>query len=74
MEQLVSLNDLELFDLDNDPNELHNLAVDTGANAELILAMNDKLNALIDSEVGEDVGQMLPKIPNVDWTHPGFDP
>jgi arylsulfatase len=25
-----------------------------------MLAMNQKLNALFDSEVGEDIGQMLP--------------
>lgn len=27
---------------------------------ELIIAMNEKLNGLIDAEVGEDRGQMLP--------------
>jgi len=27
---------------------------------DLLLAMNDKLNRLIDAEVGEDIGQMLP--------------
>jgi arylsulfatase len=32
----------------------------TGPSGELLLAMNDKLNRLIDGEVGEDVGQMLP--------------
>jgi arylsulfatase len=39
---------------------MHNLALDRVKNAELLLAMNAKLNSLIDSEVGEDVGQMLP--------------
>jgi arylsulfatase len=28
--------------------------------ADLLVAMNDKLNALIESEVGEDAGQGLP--------------
>lgn len=27
---------------------------------DLLLQMNDKLNRLIDAEVGEDVGQILP--------------
>ena len=30
--------------------------------------MNDKLNALIEMEVGEDVGQMLPGGADADWT------
>jgi arylsulfatase len=29
--------------------------------------MNDKLNRLIDAEVGEDVGQMLPGGADGDW-------
>ena len=37
-----------------------NLAVDDKRNRELLLAMNEKLNRLIDTEVGEDRGQMLP--------------
>jgi arylsulfatase len=37
-----------------------NLAAKPGSSRELVLAMNDKLNRLIDSEVGEDRGQMLP--------------
>ena len=37
-------------------------------NGELLVAMNDKLNRLIDTEVGEDNGQMLPDGPNANWT------
>jgi len=37
-----------------------NLAAKPGASRDLVLAMNEKLNRLIDSEVGEDRGQMLP--------------
>jgi hypothetical protein len=36
------------------------LALDPTNNADLLMTMNAKLNKLIDSEVGEDVGQMLP--------------
>lgn len=60
IDELVKFNDLELFDHQSDPHELNNLAMDVKMNATLILAMNEKLNKLIDTEVGEDVGQMLP--------------
>ena len=60
IEDLFELNDVELFDLQNDPHELDNLALDPVKNADLLAAMNTKLNRLIDEEVGEDVGQMLP--------------
>jgi len=36
------------------------LALDPTNNADLLMTMNAKLNKLIDSEVGEEVGQMLP--------------
>jgi arylsulfatase len=57
---LFKLNDVELFDLQADPNEVNNLAQDRKKHAELLAAMNAKLNTLIDAEVGEDAGQMLP--------------
>jgi arylsulfatase len=60
LEALFKLNDVELFDLAQDPNEVANLALDRAKHGELLLAMNAKLNQLIDTEVGEDVGQMLP--------------
>lgn len=60
LEELYLLNDVELFDTASDPLELNNLAATKGANAELVLAMNEKLNRLIDEQVGEDRGQMLP--------------
>jgi hypothetical protein len=69
MEALVAANDLELFDLRSDPDELNNLATDTRANGELILAMNAKLNARIDEEVGTDDGSSLP-LRDGRWTFP----
>lgn len=60
LEQLRAFNDVELYDLKNDPLEAHNLAAGSKANNELVLAMNDKLNRLIEQEVGEDRGAMLP--------------
>jgi arylsulfatase A-like enzyme len=60
LEALFSLNDVELFDLQRDPHEMTNLALERQRNGELLMAMNAKLNQLIETEVGEDVGQMLP--------------
>jgi arylsulfatase len=60
LEDLFKVNDVELFDTASDPLEMNNLAIDRKKNAELLLALNDKLNKLIDAEVGEDRGQMLP--------------
>jgi arylsulfatase len=60
MEALLKLNDVELFDSARDPDEMDNLARDPARRGDLMLAMNAKLNRLIETEVGEDVGQMLP--------------
>lgn len=60
IDELFELNDVELFDHHNDPHELDNLALDRDRHADLLVMMNEKLNRLIDEEVGEDVGQMLP--------------
>ena len=56
---LLKLNDVELFDLQADPHELKNLAMEPKKHGDLLAAMNVKLNKLIDTEVGEDAGQML---------------
>ena len=47
-------------DVQADPAEMANLAANQRQQRELVLAMNEKLNRLIDAEVGEDRGQMLP--------------
>jgi hypothetical protein len=44
----------------NDPLQATNLAAGDKPNHELVLAMNEKLNRMIDTEVGEDRGQMMP--------------
>ena len=46
--------------MEQDPLVRNNLALNRDKNAAVIEDMNAKLNRLIDSEVGEDVGQMLP--------------
>jgi arylsulfatase len=60
VEALLKLNDVELYDVERDPLEIDNLALDARKHGDLLEAMNRKLNGLIDREVGEDVGQMLP--------------
>lgn len=73
LEQIFKVNDVELFDLENDPHELKNLALDKGYQ-DLLLAMNDKLNRLLDREVGRDDGSHLPDIGGVNWAFDRFDP
>ena len=67
LDQLQALNDLELYDLRADPDEVVNLAYDFDANRELIAAMNAKLNALIAAEIGVDDGSFLPLKDWIDW-------
>jgi arylsulfatase len=67
VEELFKLNDVELFDLENDSHELNNLAIDRRKSGDLLEEMNAKLNALLESEVGEDVGQMLPEGVDGGW-------
>jgi len=74
IEEILAVNDVELFDLESDPNEMENLAVDARHHGDLMLAMNAKLNTLIEQEVGEDDGRFLPVGDEVDWAVTKFDP
>jgi arylsulfatase len=73
LEGIFELNDVELFDLEADPDEMRNLAVEPKKHGDLLLAMNDKMNALIDAEVGVDDGSSLPG-EDADWAATTFDP
>ena len=68
IEELFASNDVELFDLKDDPHEMNNLAMDRRGSGDLLTAMNGKLNALVEAEVGEDIGQMLPGGEDANWT------
>ena len=71
LEELFSINDVECYDLKDDPDEMNNLAVDRKANGDLLLAMNAKLTELIGAEIGEDIGQMFPN--TRDWAVTKFN-
>jgi arylsulfatase A-like enzyme len=61
VEGLLAYNDVELYDLDSDPDEMRNLAVNAKANGDLLLSMNQKLTDIISDEVGSDEGGFLPE-------------
>lgn len=57
---LLARNELELYDTQNDPDELHNLAADPQAQRALIERLNGRLNELLALEVGVDDGREHP--------------
>jgi len=69
MEELVARNDLEVYDLQADPDEMANLALDPKKNGDLILALNQATNDRIADEVGVDDGSFLP-IRDGKWKFP----
>ena len=72
LEELSRLNDVEVYDLENDPDEMQNLALDPKKNGDLILALNQETNRRIADEVGDDNGQFLP-IREGKWSFPPLD-
>jgi arylsulfatase len=58
-EEIFRNNDVQLFDLQSDPEETHNLALEQDTNRALILRMNELLNDLIAKEVGVNDGRFL---------------
>jgi choline-sulfatase len=69
LEALLANNDLELYDLQEDPEEMNNLAMDPKKRGELMLALNKVMNDLIVAEVGVDDGSFLP-IRDGKWRFP----
>lgn len=57
---LLARNDLELYDTQTDPDELHNLANQPELHRELIERLSGRLNALVELEVGIDDGREHP--------------
>ena len=62
LDELFEKNDVQLFDLAADPEEMVNLAADREANAELLLRMNELLNETIRQEIGQDDGLHVMKV------------
>jgi arylsulfatase len=62
LEEILKNNDVQLFDLQSDPEEMHNLALEPEKNRETILRMNELLNDLIKKEVGVNDGRFLTPI------------
>jgi arylsulfatase A-like enzyme len=62
VEQLQADNDIALYDLLLDPEEMDNLAnpANPRYSEELLTTMNQKLNALIEAEIGEDQALFTP--------------
>jgi arylsulfatase A-like enzyme len=61
LEEILGKNDVQLFDLANDPEEMRNLALDPETNRTTILRMNELLNELITKEVGVNDGSFMAK-------------
>ncbi|HMF89281.1 MAG TPA: sulfatase-like hydrolase/transferase [Candidatus Angelobacter sp.] len=59
LEEILKNNDVQLFDLETDPEEMHNLALQPDQYKDLMLRMNALLNDLVAKEVGENDGAFL---------------
>jgi arylsulfatase len=57
---LIAHNELELYDTSSDPDETDNLAFAPTKHKDLILDLNNRLNALIETEIGPDDGSFYP--------------
>ena len=68
VDELYSHNDVELFDLKNDPDEMLNLGSNADKHGELIKVMSDKLESIIKNEIGVDDGREMPPLEGVDWS------
>lgn len=65
VQQLLADNDVALYDLESDPDEMDNLAdpAHPRYDESLLTIMNQKLNALIAEEIGEDEAMFTPPEP-----------
>lgn len=60
LDELYAHNDVELYDLKADPDEVDNLAIDKSKHRDLLEAMNTLLNTTLAKEVSHDDGRELP--------------
>jgi arylsulfatase len=73
LDQLYAHNDVELFDIEADPGEMTNLAADRTRQAELVLAMNAKLESVLKTEFGADDGREMPDFEKISWVIDSVD-
>lgn len=67
-DDLYEWNEVELFDLADDPNEMINLAAQGKDYRPLVEELNGKLNHMISTEIGAaDDGRYLPNVPGMSW-------
>jgi arylsulfatase len=59
LDEILKNNDVQVFDVQSDPGETHNLALEPEKNGETILRMNELLNTLIAKEIGANDGRYL---------------
>jgi arylsulfatase len=57
--EILENNDVQLFDLQSDPQEMHNLALEPEKNQATILRMNALLNEMIAKEAGANASRLL---------------
>ena len=62
LEEILGNNDIQLFDLHGDPEEMRNLALEPEKNGATILRMNELLNDLLAKEVSVNGGRFLSQI------------
>ena len=67
LDEIYRFNDPELYDLQSDPDEVKNLAGAKGDNGALVLAMNGKLNTVLDAEFGKEDGREMPDVAGIGW-------
>jgi arylsulfatase len=61
LDEILDNNDVQLFDLTNDPGETRNLALEPEKNQAQILRMNALLNELLEKEIGPNHRALLEK-------------
>jgi arylsulfatase A-like enzyme len=62
LDELFAENDVQLFDLKSDPEEMTNLALEPEKHEAILLRMNALLNELMAKEVGVNDGSFLPAV------------
>jgi arylsulfatase len=75
LDQLFKFNDVQLFDLKEDPDEMRNLALEPEKHREVILRLNALLNEFTAKEIGVNDGSFLPEAarPKKTTLKPQFD-